>query len=122
MFDHLLEYQDTPEFQQEAQDHRECILGTRRLHNRTYSANYRRDHPELVKMREQAERYKPFLYTRQDGLCYLCNAELGSSFEIDHVIPLIRGGTNKLSNLRACCRHCNRVKKDKIIRTTLRKG
>lgn len=33
---------------------------------------------------------------------------------IDHVIPLSRGGTNELSNLRPACRQCNMAKGDRL--------
>jgi 5-methylcytosine-specific restriction endonuclease McrA len=51
--------------------------------------------------------------------CTYCNKELSynkSEYNkqnyatIDHVIPLINGGTNELNNLVFCCRSCN-VKK-----------
>ena len=35
-------------------------------------------------------------------------------FEIDHLIPRIKGGTNDIDNLTLSCRKCNRGKKDKL--------
>lgn len=32
------------------------------------------------------------------------------SFEIDHIVPLSRGGSSSLSNLRWICSGCNRQK------------
>jgi 5-methylcytosine-specific restriction endonuclease McrA len=43
------------------------------------------------------------------GRCYLCGAE---ATEIDHVIPLGRGGPNFASNIRPACQHCNSSKKE----------
>ncbi|KIL35136.1 hypothetical protein SD71_16005 [Cohnella kolymensis] len=34
--------------------------------------------------------------------------------EIDHVIPLSRGGTDELPNLVITCRNCNRRKNNKL--------
>ena len=38
------------------------------------------------------------------GKCWLCGT---AATEIDHVIPLSRGGTNWPANLRPACRSCN---------------
>lgn len=32
--------------------------------------------------------------------------------EVDHIIPLVRGGSDDMENLVACCRSCNSSKKD----------
>ena len=37
------------------------------------------------------------------------------SFEIDHVIPISRGGKNVLKNLKLACRCCNRTKGDRVF-------
>jgi 5-methylcytosine-specific restriction endonuclease McrA len=34
------------------------------------------------------------------------------SFEVDHVIPLAKGGLDELDNKAASHRHCNRLKAD----------
>lgn len=36
------------------------------------------------------------------------------SFQVDHIIPLSRGGTDTLDNKQACHRKCNRDKSDKM--------
>ena len=41
----------------------------------------------------------------------------GEGTEIDHVIPVARGGTNWPANLRPICVHCNRRKGTKDWRT-----
>jgi len=38
--------------------------------------------------------------------CQLCGAELTHTYEVDHILPVSRGGTNEFSNLRALCREC----------------
>lgn len=43
--------------------------------------------------------------------CAYCN---GPYEEVDHVIPLSRGGTNWPANLRPACSHCNRKKRNQI--------
>lgn len=41
--------------------------------------------------------------------------ENGLLFTIDHVIPLSKGGTNDISNLKTCCKYCNQKKGNKLI-------
>lgn len=50
----------------------------------------------------------------QNYLCNGCFCYL-SEYEIDHIIPLIRGGTNWPSNLQALCPHCNASKSSKTM-------
>ena len=35
--------------------------------------------------------------------------------EMDHVIPLSRGGRHAIANILPCCRQCNMKKKDKLL-------
>lgn len=44
--------------------------------------------------------------------CFYCP---GPFEEVDHVIPIKRGGTNELSNLVPSCRRCNRLKSDRAL-------
>jgi len=50
------------------------------------------------------------LLKKQKGLCACCGQDLFSSFNVDHIIPLSRGGTNKLSNLQLLTWRCNQLK------------
>ncbi|OIO51485.1 MAG: hypothetical protein AUJ45_00520 [Parcubacteria group bacterium CG1_02_50_68] len=34
--------------------------------------------------------------------------------EIDHILPVAKGGTNDIENLQTLCRKCNQGKKDKM--------
>lgn len=52
---------------------------------------------------------------RDDYTCQYCGASYPEErVGVDHVIPVIIGGTNAPSNLVACCESCNRSKGDKI--------
>lgn len=47
---------------------------------------------------------------RQDGDCALCGESLGTTWEIDHIVPLDKGGETVPSNLQALCQACNKGK------------
>lgn len=52
------------------------------------------------------------------GSCVYCGFDenfLGAKHEIDHFVPVSRGGTNAHSNLVAACKSCNREKGDMLI-------
>jgi len=52
---------------------------------------------------------------KERWICYLCECvmKLGQT-TIDHFIPLAKGGTDHISNLRPCCNSCNHAKADKL--------
>lgn len=75
-------------------------------------ARRRRDGRE----RSRAYAKKAEIFERDAGVCYLCGQALDvSDVEIDHVIPLARGGTNDLDNLRVVHPSCNRAKGDRLV-------
>ena len=51
------------------------------------------------------------LYINQPS-CRKCN--ITDNLEIDHIIPLSRGGNHEINNLQILCRKCNRSKGNKI--------
>lgn len=46
----------------------------------------------------------------QRGKCALCRVSLGRSYHVDHIIALVKGGSNDRRNLQALCGTCNRRK------------
>lgn len=44
-----------------------------------------------------------------NGPCDYCGL-IGHPMEIDHIIPMSKGGSNEVSNLHGLCRYCNRSK------------
>jgi len=48
------------------------------------------------------------------GKCWICG---GDADELDHVIPLTKGGSNWPANLRPACKHCNTKKGNRHERT-----
>lgn len=47
------------------------------------------------------------MYVDQDGRCIYCACSLESSFHIDHIMPVIKGGSSDKSNLQLLCPTCN---------------
>jgi 5-methylcytosine-specific restriction endonuclease McrA len=54
--------------------------------------------------------------TRDRWTCHWCGTGQGTGdpWEVDHYIPLSRGGTNHVSNLRLAHRSCNRAKGSQV--------
>lgn len=53
-------------------------------------------------------------YKAQKGKCYYCKAPAGKDYQVDHVVPLSRGGSNDPANLVIACRSCNASKSDRL--------
>jgi hypothetical protein len=52
---------------------------------------------------------------RDNFQCVLCAASgKDARIQIDHILPVSKGGTNDISNLRVLCFKCNHGKKDKV--------
>ncbi len=55
------------------------------------------------------------LLDNQMGLCAYCNVLLDSTYQVDHVIPIAKGGGNGADNIAICCSFCNASKGCKIL-------
>ena len=54
---------------------------------------------------------KHVLFGKQEGRCGGCLMDFPFKiFEVDHMIPQSRGGTDHPDNLQLLCSHCNRMK------------
>lgn len=62
-------------------------------------------------------RVRHVVLERDKFRCQDCGASptTGATLEVDHTIPVAKGGTNDLSNLRTLCADCNRGKSDRIV-------
>ena len=67
----------------------------------TRSSRYRPYISPLVKKRVAAE---------QKWRCATCKQLLDETYELDHIKPLFKGGTNAESNLQALCKRCHAMK------------
>lgn len=110
LFGHFLEHQQTDEFQIEVDLQLERQRAAQRPAIAAGARRYRKNHPDLINLRQQSVQHKPYLYARQNGLCHWCGMALPKSYDIDHIVPLIKGGTNDLKNLCVCHIRCNRQK------------
>ena len=57
---------------------------------------------------------RAIVYARDGNVCTYCGATEGD-FEIDHIIPVSKGGSDELENLTVACKPCNRSKGNKTI-------
>ena len=96
------------------------------------STKWRINNPEknraIKARREAVKKNAPGFFThadiealliKQGGMCAYhlfcpgCRGEIRHSYEIDHIVPLSRGGSNWPQNLQLLCRHCNASKNAK---------
>ena len=59
------------------------------------------------KKRNVTESTKKFVAANQRWKCSNCLQLLDATYEVDHIIPLYKGGDNQISNLQAMCRNCH---------------
>ena len=60
-----------------------------------------------VKKRKVSETTKKVVAANQKWHCNICNNMLDASYEVDHIVPLYKGGDNSINNLQALCRNCH---------------
>lgn len=84
------------------------------LVERTVRENLERQVAEL-RHRTRAEvspKLRFRVFKRDSFRCRYCgaSADEGARLELDHVVPISKGGTNDMANLRTACFNCNRGK------------
>lgn len=90
---------------QRANDHAAAHPEAKRSRGRNYRARFRGAEGSHTGDDIKA------LYTKQCGRCVYCNVKLGDSYHVDHIVPLIKGGSNWPSNLQLTCVKCNNTKR-----------
>lgn len=111
-------------------EHREAVLSRLAADKDALYAKqavYRASNPDVMKAkrerRRSAERNaegthdardRDFIRSLSGHMCARCGS--GGKLQIDHIVPLARGGSNWPSNLQALCRSCNCQKHTRIER------
>jgi len=55
---------------------------------------------------------RQYVYQRDNYQCQSCGqTQTETKLNIDHIIPLAKGGSNDMSNLQTLCQICNQKKK-----------
>ena len=55
-------------------------------------------------------------FSQQGGMCSICGEPLGDDYTFDHIIPMIAGGENVVSNLSLVHMKCNLKKGGRILK------
>ncbi len=92
-----------------------------------YCKKYRDSHREQLRASWALRRFKirnggvaftgedvRIQYKMQKGICWWCEKHIVGPWEVDHRIPVSRGGMNTNRDIVIACRRCNRAKKDKM--------
>jgi hypothetical protein len=84
----------------------EIILVTMRITSRQLVTSTGRD------TRHIPQHVRAAVFQRDGARCVQCGAR--EYLELDHIIPLSKGGATSVNNLQILCRRCNSQKRDKI--------
>jgi 5-methylcytosine-specific restriction endonuclease McrA len=111
----------------------------RRVYKREYRAShrevaleqerrYKKEHPAYVRSKNHRRRMNSrcgvqhtandelHVYNLARGECAYCGKRVAfSDGQIDHRVPLSRGGNNGIGNLEWACVHCNETKSNKLL-------
>ena len=64
----------------------------------------------------EKQHYARQIAARDGGyICFYCKRDVGTSFHIDHKVPVAKGGDHSLDNFAIACMPCNQEKHAKDI-------
>ena len=65
----------------------------------------------MTERRKFSKQEREEIYEKMHGRCAYCGSALDiNDMQVDHIVPLHRGGTNDMNNLMPACRGCNHYK------------
>lgn len=72
------------------------------------------DAKKVVPVRRIIRLNKRFMIPKRDKYrCQICNRS-GVELEVDHIVPVSQGGSDRMDNLQTACQDCNRGKGDRL--------
>jgi 5-methylcytosine-specific restriction endonuclease McrA len=83
-----------------------CIAATNRLAETISSGHF---------TRRSWHRIRELVNRRDNGVCQCCGEHCPETGHVDHIIPLSRGGDDKLDNLVWACEKCNLSKGNRTL-------
>jgi 5-methylcytosine-specific restriction endonuclease McrA len=83
---------------------------THRMCSRNYKARVRAGREGIVRSSDLKR-----ILAEQKWRCAICGEMLGSDKELDHKIPISKGGKHMVENVQWTCRRCNRKKGNKLL-------
>ena len=95
-----------------------------RINGRKRSLKWAKQNKEKVLAKNQKRRLnekqteqffisKKFIENLYSSECVVCGSR--ENIQMDHIVPITRGGTHSEGNLQPLCRSCNSSKKDKTM-------
>ena len=91
-----------------------------RAQNRKWNYEHRKEQTERsTRYQARKKRWQPStqlrleLFAKANGKCRYCFTGLGTDAQVDHAIPVSKGGTNEIENLDLICPRCNQEKGSK---------
>lgn len=116
-------YQADPERMRKAKAQERATHPERQI---AADARYRVKHADVLRIRYSEKRARRMsapgslskdlakrLFSLQKGMCPCCRQPLGTTYHMDHIVPLIAGGTNTDDNIQLLRNRCNQQKSAK---------
>ena len=72
-----------------------------------YETKIKSTEKKTTSKRHLSESKKKIVASNQGWKCLSCQNILDATYEIDHITPLYKNGSNDLNNLQALCRNCH---------------